>query len=85
MNLANWQPKNKCCIYSSNEQKQHFQSPCHYRRAKLSFVKTTLLYKYHIKTLILRGSFSFQINVFYGIASATNKAMYMVLTENNLF
>ena len=84
MNLAKWQSKSKCCIDSSDEQKQHFLSPCHCR-AKLSFVKTTPLYKYHIKTLILRGSFSFQINVLYGIASAPNKALYIELTENNPF
>jgi hypothetical protein len=67
------------------EQKQHFLSPCHCRLAKLSFVKITPLYKYHKKTLILRGSLSFHIKVLYGIASAHNNALYMDLTENNPF
>ena len=58
---------------------------CHCRLAKLSFVKTTSSYKYHKNTLILRGSFSFHINVLYSIALTPNKAMYMDLTENNPF
>ena len=65
---------------SSEEQKQHFVSPCDCRLAKLSFVKITPLYKYDKNTLILRGSFSFHINVLYGIASDPNNAMYMDLT-----
>ena len=63
INLAKWQSKSKCCIDSSEEQKQHFLSPCHCRRTRLSFVKTTPLYSDHIKTLILRGSFSFHVRV----------------------
>ena len=70
---------------SFKEQKQHFLSPCHCRLAKLSFVKITPLYKYHIKTLILRDSLSFQIKVLNGKACAPNKALYMELTENNSF
>jgi hypothetical protein len=70
---------------SSEEQKQHFLSPCHCRLAKLSFVKITLLYKYHKNTLILRDSFSFHINVLYGVASDPNKALYMDLNKNNPF
>jgi hypothetical protein len=70
---------------SSEEQKQHFLSPCYCRLAKLSFVKITPLYKYHKNTLILRGSLSFHIKVLYGIASAPNNALYVDLTENNLF
>jgi hypothetical protein len=63
VNLAKWQSKSECYIDSSKEQKQHFLSPYHCRSAKLSFVKTTPLYRYHMKTLILRGSFSFHIRV----------------------
>ena len=70
---------------SFEEQKQHLLSPCHCSLAKLSFVKITPLYKYHMKTLILRGSLSFQIKVLYGIASTPNKALYIELTENYLF
>jgi hypothetical protein len=67
------------------EQKQHFLSSCHCRLAKLSLVKITPLYKYHIKTLILRGSLSFQIKLLYGKAYTPNNALYMELTENNSF
>jgi hypothetical protein len=84
-NLAKWQSKRRCCIDSSDEQKQHFLSPCHCLLAKLSFVKITPLYKYHKETLILRGSLSFYIKVLYGIASANNKALYMDFTEKNPF
>jgi hypothetical protein len=70
---------------SLEEQKQHFVSPCHCRLAKLSFVKITPLYKYHKNTLILRGSFSFHINMLYGIALDPNKALYLDLIENNPF
>jgi hypothetical protein len=66
---------------SFEEQKQHLLSPYHCRLAKLSFVKITPLYKYYMKTLILRDSLSFQIKVLYGIASAPNKALYMELSE----
>jgi len=66
---------------SFEEQKQHLLSPCHCRLAKLSFVKITPLYKYHMKILILRGSLSFQIKVLYGVACVPNKVLYMELTE----
>jgi hypothetical protein len=68
-NFAKWQSKRRCCIDSLEEQKQHFLSPCHCSLAKLFFFKITPLYKYHKKTLILRGSFNFHIKVLYGITS----------------
>jgi hypothetical protein len=70
---------------ATEEQKQHFLSPCHCRRAKLSLVRTTPLYKYHINTLILRGSFSFQIKVLKGKACVSKRALCIDLTENNPF
>ena len=85
MNLAKWQSKNRCCIDSLEEQKQHFLSPCHWRLTKLSFIKITPLNKYHRKTLILRGNFSIQIKVLQGTTSAVTKALYMDLTKNNPF
>jgi hypothetical protein len=72
-------------MVSLEEQKQYFLSPCHCLLAKLSLVKITLLYKYHIKTLTLRGSLSFQIKVLYGSACIPNNALYKELTENNSF
>ena len=52
----------KQVVYSLGKwQKQQFLSPCQMCLTKLSLVKTTPLFKYHRKTLILAGILDFQI------------------------
>jgi len=56
--------KKRCLIVSFLWQKQHFTLPCQLHFAKLSFVKITPLWRYHIKILIFIGAFVFQMNLF---------------------
>lgn len=44
-------------MVSSLIQKQHFLLPFQFRLAKLSFVRTTPLFEYHIKIFIFKGNF----------------------------
>ena len=58
-NLATWQSIKRCWIVSSLEQNQHCLLPFQFRLARLSLVKITPLFEYHINILIFRGIFSF--------------------------
>jgi len=83
--LANWQSKKRCWIVSSKLQKQHFILPFHCQRARLSLVRTTPFCKYHMKTLIFKGIFNFQMILLYGTAKCATKALYIDRTVNWLF
>jgi len=65
---------------SGNGQKQQHLSPCQLRRAKLSLVRITPLFKYHMKILIFIGSFVCQTSSD-TLTSLLIKAAYIDLTE----
>ena len=58
-NLATWQSIKRCWIVWSLEQKQHSLLPFQFLLIKLSLVRITPLFRYHINIFILRGIFNF--------------------------
>ena len=81
-NLATWQSIKRCWIVLSLEQKQHYLLPFQFRLAKLSFVKITPLFKYHINILIFKGIFSFHKCLSNCTLPLLISALYIELTVN---
>ena len=80
-NFARWHSKNKCWMFSSLLQKQHFPSPFHFLLSKLSLVRITPFLRYHKKILIFIGSLNFQaIQSSCALCSFT-RFVYIDLTE----
>ena len=81
-NLTTWQSIKRCWIVLSLEQKQHYLLPFQFRLAKLSFVKITPLFKYHINILIFKGIFSFHKCLSNCTLPLLISALYIELTVN---
>jgi hypothetical protein len=82
MNLVYQHSKNKCLIVSFLWQKQHCFPPFQFSHARLSFVKITSLYMYHINILIFKWIFRLHIILFRITISLLIKARYKEWTKN---
>jgi len=74
--LELWHSKKRCCIVFSMSQKLHLVSPFQPLFSKLSFVKTTPLFKYERKILIFKGNLVFQNKIFPEILSLLIISLY---------
>jgi hypothetical protein len=64
-------------MLSSLQQKLHCLLPFQLRFARLPFVRTTPLYKYHMKIFIFSGIHTFHILLFVGTKPLLIKARYI--------
>jgi hypothetical protein len=69
-------------VFDSYGKKQHCFSPFQFRLVRLSFIKTTSLYMYHIKILIFKRIFSLHIILFLITIPLFINAIYIEWTEN---
>jgi hypothetical protein len=81
-NLTKWHSKNKCCIVSFCEQNAHIFWPFQFLLRRLSLVRDTPSFMYHMKILIFNGIFSFHIIKFSLTLLSEISARYIDLIEN---
>jgi hypothetical protein len=74
--------KKICCMNSLLSQKQHDWFPIQFHLDKLSLVKMIFRWRNHIKTVILSGTFIFQIYFLRYLVPSSSRSKYIDLTVN---
>jgi hypothetical protein len=80
--LAKGHQMKRWSIVSFWSQKQYLAHPCHFLLTKLSFVGITFLCRNHMKILIFKGTFIFQMYFLRYTVCPFNKSKYIDLTVN---
>ena len=81
-NFARGQSMKRCCIVSSWSRKEQCALPTHRCFTRLSLVRITRLWTNHLKILIRKGTFTFQLCFDLVIGPELMRSKYIDLTEN---